>query len=70
LGCDVTSAVAFLVVIAVKSDISSFAIGSGPRVADEPILLAVFLSVTYQNNSVVDVRINLVAAVENTTIVG
>jgi hypothetical protein len=42
----------------------------GPRVTDKPILLSIFFTISYKYDGVVNVWVNLIAAVEDATIVG
>ena len=50
-------------------DVTMFTPGGRPGVADEPILLSIFFTVTNQHDSVVNVRVHLVAAVEDTAVI-
>lgn len=66
---NVTTAVGFLVIATVDANIASLTPGGRPRVADEPVFLSVFFAVTNQDDSVINVGVNLVAAVEDAAVI-
>ena len=53
-----------------KTDVTGLAPRSRPRITNKPILLAVFFAITNQDDSVIDIGINLVAAVEDAVVIG
>lgn len=57
--------------LAKDSDVSLLSPGGAPGVANKPVVLTggAVGSVAFENNGVVDIRVNLVAAVEDTTLV-
>lgn len=66
---DVSAALGLLVVGTSDADVTLLTPSGRPGVTNEPVLLAILLAVTHQDNSVVDVGVLLVATVEDTTLV-
>jgi hypothetical protein len=58
-----------LVVITVESNVAGFTIGGRPGIANQPEALAILATVADQDYDVVQIRLSLVAAVENTAII-
>jgi hypothetical protein len=53
----------------VKADVTSFAPRGRPWVANEPVFLAILLTITNQHDGVVNIGVHLVATVENTAFI-
>jgi len=67
---DVSTALGILVIGTSNADVTLLTPRGRPGVTNEPVLLAILLAVTHQDDSVVDVRVLLVATIEDTTLVG
>lgn len=66
---NVNTTVLSLVVITVESNVAGFTIGGRPGIANQPEALAILATVADQDYDVVQIRLSLVAAVENTAII-
>ena len=67
---DVTATVGLLVITTVNANVTCLTPGSGPGVADEPVLLSIVLAIAYKHDGVINVRVHLVASVEDAAVIG
>lgn len=52
-----------------KTDVTSFTPGGRPRVAYEPVFLTVLLTITNQDDGMVNIGVYLVATVEDSAVI-